>query len=112
MREMIGTLLMVIGAVFYLLSSIGLIRMPDVFNRIQASTKATTMGNFSILLGVGIYDPSLLGKALLMIIFISLKSPIGSSVLIRAAYFGGAYRAPNTQDYISGEPKQEEGGAA
>ncbi|HCP14798.1 MAG TPA: hypothetical protein DIT32_03335 [Peptococcaceae bacterium] len=110
MRETIGLIFVIIGSLFYVLSSIGLIRMPDVFNRIQASTKATTLGNFSILLGVGIYEPDLLGRVLLMILFISLKSPIGSSVLTRAAYYSGAYRAENTKTYFIETPAQDEGG--
>lgn len=108
MRENIGLILMVIGSLFYLLSAVGLIRMPDAFNRIQASTKATTLGNFSILLGVGIYAPALLGKTLLMIAFIALKSPIGSSVLARNAYHSGAWRSEKTQYYWHDLPGKQE----
>lgn len=85
-NEVIGWFLMVVGALFYVLAGIGLVRMPDVFNRIQAGTKATTLGTFSLVLGVGIYEPSWIVKALLIIVFITLTNPIGSSVLARAAY--------------------------
>ncbi|MBP8283687.1 MAG: monovalent cation/H(+) antiporter subunit G, partial [Chromatiaceae bacterium] len=42
--NLLGGLLLVAGAAFLLLGGLGLVRMPDVFNRIQAGTKATTLG--------------------------------------------------------------------
>lgn len=87
--EIIGIVLMVIGGLFYILAGIGLLRMPDFFNRIQAGTKATTLGAFSILLGVGIYDLSNMLKCLIIIVFIALTNPIGSSILARTAYKNG-----------------------
>jgi len=88
-NEIIGSALMVIGSLFYILAGLGLVRMPDVFNRIQVGTKATTLGTFSILLGVGIYDVNQLLKCLVIIVFIAMTNPIGSSVLARAAYKKG-----------------------
>lgn len=88
-NEIIGIVFMVIGGLFYILAGLGLLRMPDSFNRIQAGTKATTLGAFSILLGVGIYDVSNLLKCLIIIVFIALTNPIGSSVLARTAYKNG-----------------------
>jgi len=85
-NEYIGFGLMVIGGCFYILAGLGLIRMPDVFNRLQAGTKATTLGTLSLILGVGIYEPTWLIKCLLIIVFITLTNPIGSSVLAKAAY--------------------------
>jgi len=88
-NEIIGLVFMIIGGLFYILAGLGLIRMPDSFNRIQAGTKATTLGAFSILLGVGIYDLSSLLKCLVIIVLIALTNPIGSSVLARTAYKNG-----------------------
>ncbi len=85
-NEYIGLVLMIIGSLFYVLSGIGLLRMPDVFNRIQAGTKATTLGTFSIMLGIGIYEPAWIVKCLIIIVFIAITNPIGSSVLAKAAY--------------------------
>ncbi len=89
MNEIIGLFFMILGSLFYILAGLGLIRMPDAFNRIQAGTKATTLGTFSILLGVGIYDVKSLPKALLIIVLIALTNPIGSSQLARTAYKNG-----------------------
>lgn len=84
--EIVSQVLLVIGGLFYLLGGLGILRMPDVFNRIQAGTKATTLGAFAILLGVGFAQPTWLLKVGLIIVFIALSNPIGSSVLAKAAY--------------------------
>lgn len=82
----IGFILMSLGAAFFLLGGLGILRMPDVFNRIQAGTKATTLGAFSLLLGIGFMEPSWFMKILLLIVLIAVTNPIGSSVLARAAF--------------------------
>ncbi len=79
-------ILMIIGGVFLALGGFGVFRMPDVFNRIQAGTKATTLGAFALILGVGIANPDWLIKSLLIIVFIAITNPVGSSSLARAAY--------------------------
>ncbi len=84
--EIVSYVFMIIGGLFYLLGGLGILRMPDVFNRIQAGTKATTLGAFSLLIGVGISHPEWFLKIGLIIVFIALSNPIGSSVLARAAY--------------------------
>ena len=84
-----SSVFLVIGGLFYFLGGLGILRMPDVFNRIQAGTKATTLGAFSILIGVGISHPEWMLKVVLIIIFIALSNPIGSSVLAKAAYKSG-----------------------
>ncbi len=102
MREIIGMILILTGSVFYLLAGIGIVRMPDAFNRIHAGSMATTMGSFGVLLGVGIYEPAYFVKALAAVAFISVKSPIGSSVLARTAYLTGVNQSEKTVHCISG----------
>ncbi|MCF7926748.1 MAG: monovalent cation/H(+) antiporter subunit G [Candidatus Izimaplasma sp.] len=82
----ISQIFLLLGAVFYLLGGLGILRMPDTFDRIQAGTKATTLGAFSILLGVGFAQPGWLLKIVLIIIFIAISNPIGSSVIAKATY--------------------------
>lgn len=82
-------ILMIIGGVFLAIGGFGVFRMPDVFNRIQAGTKATTLGAFALILGVGIANPSWLVKIFLIIVFIAITNPVGSSALARAAYKKG-----------------------
>ena len=84
--EIVSYVFMIIGGLFYLLGGLGILRMPDIFNRIQAGTKATTLGAFSLLIGVGMAHPEWFLKIGLIIVFIALSNPIGSSVLAKAAY--------------------------
>ncbi|HOQ39974.1 MAG TPA: monovalent cation/H(+) antiporter subunit G [Fervidobacterium sp.] len=86
LREVIGYLLIGLGSFFYFLAGLGLLRMPDIYTKLQTSTKATTLGTFSIALGVGILDFSFLGKAILLIAFVALTHPVAGSVMLRSAY--------------------------
>ncbi|ABR31066.1 cation:proton antiporter [Thermosipho melanesiensis] len=101
----LGYLLIVIGAFFYFLGGLGIFRMPDVYNRLQAGTKATTLGSFSVILGVGLVNLEFLPKALVIIAFIALTNPVGSSVLARSAYLKGIKPTDKTQvdEYKGGE---------
>ena len=84
--EIISYILITIGGLFYLLGGLGILRMPDTFNRIQAGTKATTLGAFSLLIGIGFNNPEWFPKLLLIIVFSALANPIGSSALAKATY--------------------------
>jgi multicomponent Na+:H+ antiporter subunit G len=94
--SLIGDALLVIGAAFMFLGALGLLRMPDVYTRIQAGTKAVTLGSIAILLGIAVHQPAWWPKLLLIGLFILLTSPLGSSTIIRAARLSGLqpWRAP------------------
>lgn len=85
----IGLALCFIGAAFFIFGGIGLVRMPDVYNRMQASTKTTTLGLMSVLLGVGLMQPYWIVKILVIIIFIAITAPVGASAMARASYKAG-----------------------
>ena len=86
---MAGAIITLIGSLFLLLASIGIIRMPDLYNRMQTGTKATTLGAGLFLLGIGIDMPSWIGKILLLILFIMFTNPVSSHALARASHFIG-----------------------
>ncbi|WP_448376113.1 monovalent cation/H(+) antiporter subunit G [Fervidobacterium sp.] len=85
-QQIIGYTLTGLGALFYFYAGLGLLKMPDFYTKLQASTKATTLGTFSMVLGVGILNPSFIGKSLILVTFIALTNPVASSLMIRAAY--------------------------
>lgn len=87
--RIVGGAVTVLGSLFLLLAAIGLLRMPDVYNRMQAGTKATTFGTFTFLLGIGLAHPGWLPKIAVLIVFIVLTNPISSNVLARAAHYVG-----------------------
>ena len=84
-----GDIFMLIGALFCFLGALGLIRMPDVYNRIQAGTKAVTLGVLSILIGVGFHHPDWWSKLLAIALFILLTNPVSSSSIARAFHRAG-----------------------
>jgi len=52
-----GTVIASIGTLFLFLGNLGVLRLPDVYNRIQAGTKCTTLGALLTIVGVGIMQP-------------------------------------------------------
>ena len=82
----IGIILVIFGLSFQILGSLGLIRLPDVYNRLQAATKSITLGAISIAVGIGVIEPSLLWKSILVAVFLLVTNPISSHSIARAAY--------------------------
>ena len=106
--KIIGEIFMIIGGIFMLLASLGLLRMPDVYNRMQTSTKAVTLGAMSSILGVGIIHPAWLPKCLLIIIFILFTNPVSAHAIGRAAYRTGVKLWPGSKCDKYGEYLKEE----
>jgi multicomponent Na+:H+ antiporter subunit G len=84
-----GSLLILIGSLFCFLGALGLVRMPDVYNRIQTGTKAVTLGVLATLLGVGLLHPDWWPKLIAIGGFLLMTNPVGSSVIARALYKAG-----------------------
>ncbi|MET0089979.1 MAG: monovalent cation/H(+) antiporter subunit G [Candidatus Thiodiazotropha sp.] len=80
---------LLIGAAFTLFGAIGLVRMPDVYNRIQAGTKAVTLGALCLLIGVALLFPSWWSKILVIGLLILITNPLGSSTIARALLMAG-----------------------
>jgi multicomponent Na+:H+ antiporter subunit G len=83
-----------IGLAFDVFGCIGLVRLPDVYNRAQAATKCVTLGTCAILLGVAVLGfgsgiPPMGIKALLCAAFILLTSPVAAHAICRGAYISG-----------------------
>jgi len=81
-------LLALAGAGFMGLSGIGILRMPDLFTRMHASTKGASLGAALLLLAAALFfqDLSMSTKAFLTIAFIFLTAPVAAHTLGRAAY--------------------------
>ena len=88
MTETIGYISITIGVLFDFLGCVGLVRLPDVYNRLQAATKCVTLGTCMILIGVlfvmGIGSAGM--RALICALFILLTSPVAAHILARAAH--------------------------
>jgi multicomponent Na+:H+ antiporter subunit G len=88
--EIIGYILVTVGVLFLFLGALGIFRMPDVFTRLQAGTKATTLGGMGTIIGIGFLQPDWFWKLLIIAIFIAISNPISSHALARGAYKKGA----------------------
>ncbi|RKZ05208.1 cation:proton antiporter [Candidatus Fermentibacteria bacterium] len=84
-----------LGALFLFASGVGVFRMPDVFNKMHAGTKATTLGSILFLSGLGLFEPSWLPKLLLVAVFIVLTNPVSSHALARAAHNDASEKPDN-----------------
>jgi len=91
MNETIGLIFISMGFAFNVFGCLGLMRLPDIYNRLQAATKCATLGTCSILFGtflvVGFTAAGI--KALLCIIFLLLTSPVAAHAISRAAHRSG-----------------------
>jgi multicomponent Na+:H+ antiporter subunit G len=88
MMEWLTGVLVLLGATLVLLAAVGILRLPDLFTRMQASTKASTLGLGCLLAGTAIElaDFSSLIRAMSIGAFVLLTSPVSTHVIARAAY--------------------------
>lgn len=91
--------LMLTGAIFSLLACVGLLRLPDLYTRIHAASKAGVVGAGLILLAVavGSGDWTVGLRAIMGILFLLLTTPVSAHLLARAAYSSGLRPADITQ---------------
>jgi len=83
------SLLLIIGTFFMILGSIGVLRMPDIYTRLHALTKSSTMGLTSLLVACALTlsEMEITIKVIFAIFFHFLTNPVGAHMIIRAAYY-------------------------
>jgi multicomponent Na+:H+ antiporter subunit G len=88
MTDIITTVAWVTGSAFALLAAIGVLRMPDVFTRMQASTKASTLGLGCLLVGAALQmgDFASFIRVASIGAFVLLTTPVAAHVIARASY--------------------------
>lgn len=116
--EIIITILAVIGVIFNFLGVLGILRFPDVYNRLHASTKCLTLGEGSIMvllaiMGIQMYltgaSISFVIKPLLIMLFLLVTGPVASHAIVRAAYKSGVPLWPKSVlDQYKEHLKEEE----
>ncbi len=112
MMMLISSVVCLLGSIFLFLGAMGVLRMPDVYNRMQAGTKATTMGSILTLIGVGMAVTEWLPKLVLLILFILFTNPISSHALARAAHHAGIkLTEKSVRDNLREDQSKEEGNA-
>ncbi|MCC6395880.1 MAG: monovalent cation/H(+) antiporter subunit G [Bacteroidetes bacterium] len=80
-----------IGSLFALIAAIGVVRMPDLFLRTAAATKAATFGLGIIMLAVALSFEKLdvTTTAIAVVAFVALTAPVAAHMITRAAYMRG-----------------------
>lgn len=96
--ETLGYLTIAGGLLFFFVSGVGLIRMPDLYTRMHAGAKSTTLGSLLILIGAAFIEPQWAPKLIVLAVFTLVTNPLSSSVLARAAHHVGTDSAPMEQD--------------
>ncbi|MGB0257999.1 MAG: monovalent cation/H(+) antiporter subunit G [Coraliomargarita sp.] len=81
-------ILMVTGMFFAFVASLGLVRMPDLYTRIHAATKAGAFGSSVILFAAALHFGSLRAAimAVLVVVFFYLTTPVAAQALSDAAH--------------------------
>lgn len=110
-RAAVVALLVVIGSFFLVIGTVGLLRLPDVYNRMHATSKATTLGAANIFLaGFVFFGPTAEGlTSLVGIVFLFVTVPTGAHLISRSAQkmgipFAGGATWPGETDDRPDEP--------
>jgi multicomponent Na+:H+ antiporter subunit G len=89
--ELLAAISLVLGGALTFIAALGVLRMPDVYIRMHASTKAGTLGVLLIALALVLMgaDAGVVSKAIAVFAFVLLTAPIGAHLIARAAWRGG-----------------------
>jgi multicomponent Na+:H+ antiporter subunit G len=88
---LVAAIFLIGGAIFLLVSCVGLIRLPDFYTRAHAVGKAETLGSMLVLIGLALYNGATLSsvKLILILAIIAVTSPTATHALTRAAMRSG-----------------------
>lgn len=91
MTDILIMILSTVGAVFVLISSIGIVRMPDFYTRLSITIKAATLGIGCILTAAAIHfaEFSTTTKVLAIVFFLFITSPVAAFLIARSGYISG-----------------------
>lgn len=91
MIDIIASVLMVGGTLFMIIATIGALRLPDLYTRMHAISKAGPAGVGLLLMGVAVHFGylSFTTRAVAVFFFILLTAPVASHLIGRAGYLSG-----------------------
>jgi multicomponent Na+:H+ antiporter subunit G len=105
-------LLLVAGSLFTLTAAVGLLRLPDLYTRMHAASKAGTLGSCAVLLALALHasDAAIATRALAGILFFLMTAPISAHLLAKAAHAAGypLWRGSVCDDIATQDRDQEE----
>lgn len=89
LQEIIGIVLIFVGVFFSAIGTLGVIRLPDVYTRLHASGKVSTLGLIGLLSGTAVLMPQTTIKMLVLALFMVITAPVASHAIASAAYHLG-----------------------
>lgn len=97
-NDILASLFLMAGLFFMLVGAIGIVRFPDAYNRLHASSKCSTLGLLGLVLAAVFHIGTLTvaTTALLTILFAFVATPVGSHILAKAAHVDGLRQWKNT----------------
>ncbi len=104
--DVVSDVLLVAGGLWFLLASLGVLRLTDVFARVHAATKATTLGLGLVVAGAALRStPAEAGKMVLAFALVLVTAPVGAHLLGRAVHRtpGEARVRIDTTDELAGD---------
>ena len=110
LRDVITVTCLVVGLGFMLVGVCGIVRLPDAYQRLHASSKCTTLGLLGLLVGAAVHigTAESIVKAALTIVFAFVATPVGSHALAKSAHAAGM---PQWDGTLSDElAEDQEGG--
>jgi multicomponent Na+:H+ antiporter subunit G len=112
MMELLASAAVVLGTLLCVLSGVGVLRMPDVYIRLQVAAKASSLGVALLMVGVMLHfgELGITVRALLVVVFLFLTAPVAGHLIGRAAYLTGVPLAAGTEpDDLAGNYDRESG---
>lgn len=107
MTDFLAAILLLVGSIFMLLAAVGVVRMPDLYLRMQTATKAATLGlaSLALALALALGDVESALTALTLVVFFFLTAPVAAHMIGRAAYRSGVplWEATRHDDLASAE---------
>jgi len=102
MSDLLIAFCLLSGAFFMLVAAIGILKLPDLYQRLHASSKAATLGVALLLLGAALHssDMGVVARCFMAIVFFILTAPVGAHLITRAAY---KHEEPLAKETLSDE---------
>ena len=107
--DLLAAALLVAGVLTALLAAVGLLRMPDIFTRMSATSKASTLAKMCVFLALALEfgELGVTTRALAAVAFVFLTAPLAAHAIGRAAVALGVPLFPGTK--VTEMPRREEG---
>lgn len=101
MLEIVGAFFLIFGLFFCIMGVIGNIRLPDVFTRLHATSKVSSMGILGLMIASALIVPDSAPKAITLGVLVLFSAPVASQAIARSAYRDGCAMVGLLQDDLA-----------